>query len=270
MKPSTGILLIILFSCNAKPVEKISSKETDSMKHATNILQTPDSLTKSERVDGPANIRVKPNGKLLFVLNDNAPVAANEAEEGWLQVGVIASISQKEKDSSLIRKGSKIVVDKKIVGEVVEDIHITSMMVTTEGNLAELTGYTFISNIKPNSIVENEFSQIVNSKNGPLTLDQFERFLKNFEFQDFDGLLQNFTGYEIDENWIDDPSPLLRLWLIFDKRTLVGVFHSRPLKITRSTPIKVDRRFSFTPLTNDQTVVDSLVKKFNSYIKQVD
>jgi len=240
------------------------------MKHATNILQTPDSLTKSERVDGPANIRVKPNGKLLFVLNDNAPVAANEAEEGWLQVGVIASISQKEKDSSLIRKGSKIVVDKKIVGEAVENIHITSMMVTSEGNLAELTGYTSISNIKPNSIVENEFSQIVNSKNGPLTLDQFERFLKNFEFQDFDGLLQNFTVYEIDENWIDDPSPLLRLWLIFDKRTLVGVFHSRPLKITRSTPIKVDRRFSFTPLTNDQTVVDSLVKKFNSYIKQVD
>lgn len=247
-------LVIFVGSCNSTD----SDKSESSTPNATNDNQ----LIISERIDGPANVRDTVNGKLLFSLNDDVAVSANTHKNNWLQIGVQADLTQEQKDSSLITKGSRIIVDGKAVGQAIEDIRLD--------NGADLIGYTSVSNIKTATIPENVFSKIVNDNKGSLSKEVFNRFLKDFQFNDFDGLLPNLKGYEIDENWIDDPSPLLRFWLLFEGDRLYGVFHSRPLNLTIGKISKVGRGFYFTSFVDDEKKNQDLIKAFNAFVSSVD
>jgi hypothetical protein len=260
----TRYFMRLLFIGIALFIGSCNSADTDKSAPAPSTTKTSGSESPiiSERIDGPANVRDAVNGKILFSLNDNVAVSANAPRNNWLQIGVQAELTQEQKDSSLISKGSRIVVDGKAVGEAIEDIRLE--------NGADLIGYTSISNIKTATIPENIFSTIVNNNKSKLTKENFKRFLKDFQFIDYDSLLPNFKGYEIDENWIDDPSPLARFWLLFEGDKLYGVFHSRPLDLATGMTRKVERGFYFTSFEDDEKKNKDLIKAFNSFITQVD
>jgi hypothetical protein len=82
---------------------------------------------------------------------------------------------------------------------------------------------------------------------------------------------KRLVGFQLDENWIDDPSPMLRLWVLFNRGKLFGVVHSRKLNINTSITYKVDRGFTLSIIGDqDHQLVNDFIKEFNSYINQVD
>lgn len=271
MRLIIAVIIFFFISCKTKQTNNTHSVTVASPTISTeDTIVGDDSLIVSERINGPANMRDSANGKLLFTLNDNVEVSATEAKSNWLQVGLYADLTKEQMDSLLIQKGSAIFVDGKEIGKALEDIHLDGAIRSTDGDKGELIGYTSVTNIRPNTIVENAFTTIVNTSSSPLTQKSFSKFLKNFEFQEFDELLPQFKGFEIDENWIDDPSPLLRLWLIFEGEKFYGVFHSRPLHLSGASTVKTKRGFYFSTFSHDQKINKELIDAFNSYIVQVD
>ena len=272
MKLLITIVFLFVVACNSKSDAKATSEPvpSDTSTKTPDDKLVNDTIITSERIDGPANIRDTVNGKIIFSLNDKIAVAATEPQNKWLQVGVIADLSQKQMDSLFIAKGSKIIVDGKEVGQAVENIHLNGAFKSNEGLKGELIGYTFSSNIKSNTIPENVFSIIVNSASSTLTINDFKQFLKDFQFNEYDGLLTHFKAFEIDENWIDDPSPLLRLWLLFQGDKFYGVFHSRPLALNGAKTMKVKRGFYFSTFSQVDKTNEELINAFNSFIVQVD
>lgn len=253
------IVPLLLISCSGSQVN-----------HPATAIPEPSTHIIGERIDGPANERDKENGKLLFVLQDNVHVAATEPNGKWVQVGLFIDLTKEQVRSSQIKKGSQILVDGREVGTAAVDIHLTGISTGNDGDFGELTGFTSISNIRPATIVENAFTEIFNHATGPLTKKDFSSFLLDFEFQDFNGLLDQYNGYEIDENWIDDPSALLRLWLIFEGDKFYGVFHSRLMSLKNASTTRVERGFYFSTVSKDKKKNEKLIEAFNSYISQVD
>ncbi len=259
-----SLLFLITFfigACNSKNKDKTATRPVSN--------SDADSIIISERIDGPANIREANNCKLLFTLNDNIAVSANNPKNEWLKIGVFVDLTQEQMNSLSILKGSKIFVDSKEVGQATENIQLASAFKGSDGLKGELVGYSSISNIKPTTIPENAFTTIANNPSA-LTIANFEGFLKDFQFNDYDGLLPNFKGYEIDESWIDDPSPLLRLWLLFEDDKLYGVFHSRPLKLNSINTKRVERGFYYSSFRVDEKINKDIINAFNSFIVQVD
>lgn len=261
------ILVLLLSSCVNRKADQIANPIlTDS----TTNLSISDSLIRGERIDGPANIRDTVNGKLMFTLFDNVLVTATDPVNKWLQVGVVADISQQEMNSNKITAGSVIHINGKPAGKANTDIPLYGAFTTNEGKFGELVGFTSEQNIKPATIIENVFTALLKGNKEAVTKKQLDHFLKDFEFQTFDSLCQGCQGYMIYENWIEDPSPLLRLWLIFKENKLIGVFHSRSLDLQDFSAKSVERGFSFTAFSNDTLLNKNLTEAFQSFIRQVD
>jgi len=263
------IVILIFIACNSKREnsEAILSDSTSQIKVPKTDVDT---IIISERIDGPANIRDTISGRLLFSLNDNIPVEATKPKNKWLQVGILADLTQKQKDSLIILRGSSLFINGKVSGQTIEDVHLRGAFNSKDGLKGELVGYTSASNIRERTIPENIFSAIINSDTGSLKKTNFTKFLKDFQFNDYDGLLPEFKGYEIDENWIDDPSPLLRLRLLFKGDKLYGVFHARDLNLNSAITIKVKCGFYFSTFSQDDKINKELVNSFNEFITSVD
>jgi len=268
-----NLFLIILFlSCNNRQEDKKtpeSSSLNTSEKSGTNAHAS-DSLILGERIDGPANIRDTANGKLSFTLNNNIVVVTTAPQKKWLQVGVIVDLTQEQLKTLLIKKGSLLFVEGEEIGSTNEDVHLQGAFETNEGLGGELVGYTSISNIKSNTIPENVLAEIINSASSSLKETDFKQYIANFQFSQSNELLPGMKVYKIDENWIDDPSPLLRILLLFKDEKFVGIIHSRPLNIKNAVTKKLKRGFSLTAIQQDTKQLNEVVQEFNSMIVQVD
>jgi hypothetical protein len=270
MKFFTISLLLIFISCNSKKSIDTGSRPIDTVVKNSAERQLKDCVIISERIDGPANIRDTINGDLLYSLNDKVAVTTTDTANKWLQVGVIIDVTKEQMDKLMITKGSKLYVDGKEIGHTIKDVPLQGAFETERKLKGELVGYTSISNIRANTFPENAFMEIINSNGNSLATNQFQKFFKNFEFRSFDSLMPHFKAYEIDENWIDDPSPLLRLWILFKDDKFYGVFHSRHLPLDNARVYKTKRRFYFSTFSDDVTTNKNLVDAFNSFIVQVD
>lgn len=272
MRLFTFILLLFTFACHTNQNEKIkpSTILVDTLVNVSDKKIVTDSFINGERIDGPANIRDTSNGKLLFIVNDNVIVTSTEAKDKWLQIGIFADLTQKQMDCLCLPKGSPIFSEGKKVGQAVENIQLRGAFKSNEGLQGELSGYTSVSNIKRNTIPENAFSDIINLSSKPLTITDFKKFISDFKFIESNNILTGFNCFQIDENWIDDPSPLLRLWLLFKDDNFYGVVHSRPLQLKDGKTIKVKRGFYLTTFNLDHNTTQKIISAFDSYIVQVD
>ena len=272
MRTFIAILFLFIVGCNNRQQRNTTPLVAlpDTSAKSAYLKAVDDSLINAERIDGPANIRDTTNGKLLFILNDNVIVTSTNPKNKWLQVGLFADLSQKQIDCICLLKGSKLFSEGKEVGQTVENIHLNGALTTNQGFKGELTGYTSVSNIKPNTIPENVFSDIINLSSNSLTITNFKKFIADFKFTESNGPLAELKGFQIDENWIDDPSPLLRLWLLFKDDKIYGVFHSRPLELKDAKTTKVKRGLYLSTFNLDDKRNQDLVNAFNSYIVQVD
>ncbi|HEY1115964.1 MAG TPA: hypothetical protein VGE66_20520 [Chitinophagaceae bacterium] len=254
---------IFLLSCGQQDSKEAPVVAVDTVVKAP----LPDSIL-GERIKGRAEVRDKPGGDVLFTLADSTLVSCAEDKDGWCAVGLTMAIPASEYGTDTLRKGRKIVVEGKEVGEVLKDMYVTTSS-TGKESWAQLAGYTQHANIYPFSVIEQALRGYVDTVSGR-TLAAFQPFINSFKMER-DEELKPYVAYFTYENWIDDPSPLPRVQLVFLHDTLVGVVHTRPLALRHTTDHQLERGFRVL-FFNDvrQVAKDNFIKQFNSFITSVD
>lgn len=224
------IFLVSILSCGNKKTEPSESKETE--------------LIIGERIDGPANVRNKPNGDILFELYDNALVeVSTKPENGWYQVLVYSDINDNEFKMDSILIGRPIILDKDTIGKVLKSHNVN----TGRGGdfaYAMLYGYLHQKNIKPETVIETVFKKNLSEKGRDFA--DWEGFIETFKLDknavDYDEF-ESFYNYE---NALEDPSPGFRIVLLFNKQNLLGLIHSREMNIENSYTHKLNWAYYVT------------------------
>lgn len=212
-----------------------------------------------ERIDGPANIRDTVNGKIIFKLYDNVLVVCTPPQNNWCRIAIMPSNPPKDYYKNFIVKGTKILVDGKIVGETVENSEVTFGM----------RGYTYIDNIKPETIIENGLMSYIGNNDTAHSFNYFLDFINNFQLRKWQMQINGYIVYSKDENWIEDASPMDRIGLVFENEKLVAILHSRPISIDGTIDYKLDRGFDCL-VFKDVKNPESIVKMFNEFVNSVD
>lgn len=219
-----------------------------------------------ERINGPANIRDTINGKILFTLNDNVFVTCRPLENNWYIVGTMMDIDTSEFGMDILRKGRKILVDNTEFGKIMSDMEVSTSLGKDQA-WATIIGYTHKDNIKSETIIENMLIKHI-AKHQDRTLASYQSFIDKFTLEKDD----QFNGYTLFynyENWIDDPSPMWRIGLVFQDNLLIAILHSRPLTINQTTNYQLDRGFDCL-VFNDTKNKKELLKMFNHFVNSVD
>jgi hypothetical protein len=258
-------LIVIVTGCQSASTNINKNKD---IVQSTRVVELADSVLLGELIDGPANIRDTVNGKILYSLFNDVPVESTDTSNMWVQVGLVIDLTPLQFKVLRLEMGDTIFLNNRQVGITLDKVRLRAGIKRNEELRGELVGYTSFKNIKKNTIPEYEFERIVNHV-PTLTVDSFTSFFREMRFQSSDN--KHFVGFLLDENWIDDPSPLLRLWVLFNHGKLFGVVHSRKLKLNKSSTYKVNRGFTLSIVGDqDPNLVNDFVKEFNEYINQAD
>lgn len=224
-----------------------------------------------ERINGFTPVRDTINGKIVFALFDSTLVDCTPLRNGHYQIGLMVEISNEEyeKNNTTFEKGREIFINGKQVGVVVEPVEISTSS-TGEKSWAALVGYVDEKYIYAETIIENFFIKYVEDLSDDRTMEELQNFIATFCL-DKDNRFSPFITYANYENWIDDPSPMYRLQLIFKNDHLIGFVHSRPISISNTTDHKLARGFQVAFYDDvDKTLVDQFVKKFNDFVSVAD
>ncbi|HEY1112426.1 MAG TPA: hypothetical protein VGE66_02660, partial [Chitinophagaceae bacterium] len=221
-----------------------------------------------ERIKGPAQVRDTVNGAVLFTLYDSTLVSSGAPQGGWAAIGLHMPIPLEDYGTDTLRRGRKIMLEGKVVGEVLRDMY-TSTSSSGQGGWAELTGYIPQDQIYPSTIIENVLIRYAD-RVPDRSLQAYQPFINSFQLEEHDAFAP-FVTYFNHENWVDDPSPLLRIQLVFENNKLIGVVHSRPLSLPGTTDHKLERGLtaSFFNDTPKETR-DNFIRLFNAFITSAD
>jgi hypothetical protein len=246
-----------LMSClsDKKEKEGDSEKEEQLMNEEQAINEEP---ILGERVEGPVSVRDTIDGKVIFTLNDNVLIETVHEENGWNVIGILPTNPESDFEDGVLKKGVKILVDKQVVGKTKKEVEL----------MMGLVGYIQKENIKPNTIIENAIMSHFEENKDSREFVNFKKIISNFKLQkddQFDGM----TIYYNYENWIVDPSPMMRIGLVFKNERLIAVLHSRPLVIEGTKDNKLDHAFDCITF-KDVENADGIVKIFNHFVNSGD
>lgn len=259
-------LLSIILSCNSNQNENyhvltdINVSESDVLEEAS---QNEDELKIGERIDGPANIRDKPNGDVLFELYDNVLVdVSSKSNNGWHELVVYFDLNEDEYDLDSLTTNRPILSSNDTIGKILKD-HYVSTGRGKEDVYAMLYGYTYESNIKPESVIETVLTEYLDSKSR--NYNDWKPFIHTFQLMDDAVDFKGLNTYYNYENVVDDPSPGFRIVLLFKEKILVGILHSRKLLVENMQTHKLNWNY-YTSFFNDYPEDDQ--KKFIEYMNE--
>ncbi|CAL1516905.1 hypothetical protein [Chitinophaga sp. MM2321] len=265
-------LAVILVSCNQK-----GKKSGFGIEEDTGNTTTPKTVTKKpaatppiigERVTPGAVIRNNPDGDPLVSLLDYVPVHCASLKKGWYPVSLDIDITKEEYSKPIFSKGRKIKVNGVAAGQLERDMKLS---VATNGKKmwATINGYTEKKNIRTGTIVETALVNYLRQHKGR-SVEDMQPFIHNFQLEE-ETTLKPYTLYFNYESGIDDPSPMYRLALVCQGKSLIGILHTRPLELTGSTSKKMQRNFTMQFLNGiDKSLKDDFCYKFNKFITSVD
>lgn len=232
----------------------------------------------AEKIDGPANIRTEPKGELRFSLNDQIEVECTEIKNDWYEILVTIKLTEEQYNSNplIFKKGTKLFdMQGNEIGETLTDLRVGSKM--TAGGApgipkwyaSELYGYTYKSNIRPESIVEPVLVDIIKANKSNLKLDVFKSHMTKFKYYDGLGIpdYDHLKTFMIYENAIDDPSPLDRIRLVFENNNLIAIIHSRDLVLPdfKTYEIARGRKLTIIKQFGDKERTDFIEKNKQAY-----
>lgn len=262
------ILLISILACNSEQTnEKRVIKPEDKIITVSEVEET--DLIIGERIDGPANIRNKPSGDILFELNDNALVeVTTKPENNWYKILVYADIGYNEFGIDTILKGRSIIVNDDTIGRVIKS-HFVSTGQGGDFAYAMLYGYTHRNNIKPMTVIETVFKNNLEQKGRGIS--GWKEFIKSFQLEDNAVEYGTFETYYNYENSIEDPSPGFRIVLLFEKQHLIGLIHSRQLQLEYTDTHKLNWGYYVTFFDDyPEKEQSKFVDYMNEWIQGVD
>jgi hypothetical protein len=248
-----------------------NTKAPDTVANAKNVA-TPTLPEKviAERLSGTVTLLDTVNGRRIATLQDNVLLNAGKPAGSWIMVGVETEINPVQDKSLLIRKGQKLLIKGKPVGEALEDIQLELTGQNKEGVRTGLFyGYMPAGKIKAGSVIETALSAWLQQHPGR-TLPDMQPFIKQFQLQ-ATGFNEPFLEYANYESTVDDPSPAYRTVLVFYKNKLIAVADSRRATLKGTTEHKLDRDFHGYFFTDtDSKLQQEYITMFNNFINSVD
>jgi hypothetical protein len=233
-------------------------------------------VAKAEIIDGPANFRAKPNGKILFSLNDGLRVECMPIKNNWFEVSFTINITKDQYDKHLeVKKGDKL-YDRKgnIITIAKADIPSYLTISSTYGGAPgnpkvyemEIRGYVSRSNIKETSIPENALNHAINQNRLNLSYGVLKDFILLHGYEK-DGIIKKvypkLNDYVIEESSVNGGSVTDRIDLIFEDDQLILIAHSRPLRLNgvRDYDLAFGLRLAVIRPPRKQTV-ETFIKKY--------
>lgn len=192
----------------------------------------------AEVIDGPANFRGSPKGKIVASIDDGVVVTPEDYEGGWYKVAVSvyvkkADIQADPEDQSgygLI-KANRVLYDGsgRKIGRTAAPVRIEfGPDETADKYFGVIQAYTFHQNIRPESLVEPEIERLLSSavlsmKAGWAKLIDRQNYQYWLAHKDFNSYIYfNPLGVEI------HPEP--RTILFFYKDRLFAIYHTQPIQ----------------------------------------
>jgi hypothetical protein len=242
------------------------------IKSASNIpLNNPPILR--ERIDGPANVRDKINGKILFRLMDNVPVFTADSSGKWFKIALEVDLSEDEYKSHFLAKDTRIFMNGREVGKTMdrlnlEDVYSDTTSAGYRGYNGQIAGYTSVKNIKEQSLPENCLCQLI-AQNNTLTTEKAKDYIVGFRFAE--GRKGRFKDFQLDDGFVEGPYMMLRLDLIFFEDKLIAVVHRRNL-VCQNRPVQqLKRGYNLTIVgSQNPALIEEFIKEFNSFITHAD
>lgn len=196
----------------------------------------------AEEIDGPANVREEPNGRLVFSLDDKVYVETGNEKNGWLDINLPVYVDIKggfaDPSRLLLNKGATL-YDKrgKRIGAAIERVEAEPFYdedVHNGRRIVILKGFTHRQNIRADSILELQLGAVLNASK-TLSLADFRRHLKSFHYQDW-MTREQFISYLQTGKPTTVVNPWPRAILFFYQKKLIAVYHGRSIPSSRITP----------------------------------
>lgn len=195
-------------------------------------------------IDGPANLRDKPNGRLICSINDNQYVYAYDPKNNWFKITVNVKIKKSDMpDKNEIPSGVMFYGNdlKAIIGStkaIITDEFIIGPSKDDFFDIA-ITCYTYKNNLKPGSLLERELERIISTD----SYHELKGFYEKFDFRE----------NEVDEYTVwytyDTPSPWhyndFRIIIYFDSdKNIIGIANiNRRLQLNNILESTIDRNY---------------------------
>ncbi len=251
------IILLVSF-CLVSCISEKKKEEENSDSEEEIIIQKETEPTIGERINGPANVRDTIDGEILFTLNDNVWVESTLEENDWNIIGIMPTNPKSDFVNNHLKKGVKILVNGEVIGETKKEVEVSMGLI----------GYTHKENIKTNTVIENALMNHFEKQKAKRNLEDFKNFITNFKLEQ-DDQFKGMSVYYNYESWIDDPSPMIRIGLVFKNEKLIAILHSRPLTIEGTKDHKLDYAFDCLTFTDTENS-DEIIKTFNQFVNSVD
>lgn len=209
-----------------------------------------------ERIRGIAVVRNAPEGYPLFSLFGNTIVECGKSNDKWYNIGLIIEIDSIENERFHILPGRWIPEG----GWAVNKVRFSSVFFHEGKYFAWITGYTFVDNIYPESVVEKAIENILNNLDSDRNINDVLTKIEDCRFTKSDQL----NGYEVYFNYetrLIDPSPSYRVMLIFEDDLLIAVLNSRDINLTFSSRYDLPRNYTchiFPEARNPKGLLEAL------------
>jgi hypothetical protein len=267
MKLQISILIFVLITACSTSTEK-GTGQAEIHKNIKNESSTKEILGKiiGERIEGPADVRDKMNGKIILSLNDNVLVETAPQQGDWYLIGVSVKLSDNQIKESKINPNSDLYsFEGKIIGRTNDTLEV---WVVNE-NEGHFEAFIHIDNIKKFTIPERALEKEIMKKN--LAFSQLKNFIESFEFiENEENPELKYKQLFIYESRVIDPSPRDRISLLFDRNdSLIGIVHSRQIVLNGFKTFELVRGHALTFIaeldkSERKRIIDERINFYNS------
>lgn len=200
------------------------------------------SLTaEAEMIDGSANVRDKPNGRVIFSLDNNVDITGSRIKNDWFDIALPVYVDVKgsfaDEEKMILNKEVKLYDEHgKNIGVVLERLKTEPFSdddISNGRKIVVIKGVTHRKNIKQDSILELNLGAALDKSNA-FALADFSEHLNLFRYKVWIPR-DKFSPYVYRDNPINDVTPWPRAILFFYDERLVAVYHDKPIRSDRIT-----------------------------------
>lgn len=185
----------------------------------------------AETIDGPANIRSEPNGKVIATIENGEKLNIRGYRNGWYKVEMPAYVYRKDASdgSSYIPVHTNLYnIEGKLIGTILGKTKFIQGRDSDDDRVeGVIYGFTAIKNIRPESILESEIEKLLVNRKLYLETDWSNHIKKS----GYESLITygDFESFEVFEEFGLEITPSPRIILFFYKKKLFAIYHTKPI-----------------------------------------
>jgi hypothetical protein len=188
-----------------------------------NVLQ-------AARIDGPANMRERPEGRAIVMLADRVYVDCDcePPTDEWYLIGIQYRLSSDAGNSPFVEKGEVLYdLEGREIGRALESFPVERHWRTREGQrYGEIPGYTHRKNIRAESLLEAGFVSLVDAPDEAARPSRLATHIRELRYRPWidRGV---FKTYAYSDPWMVTETPGLRSILVRHGDRLVAIIYPK-------------------------------------------